>query len=311
MKNNYIKTKFPTIKKNKEGSMDRAKNIYELFKNNDILENITSKDIENYIEFADQLFGDGMGRRFVELAGEKVRKRQDGTRSRVMAVPSTNILLDITMTSFAIIFNTTNEFITGINILLFAGFTQVGSGLIYVDRLRRISYTIVITPTGGDMVVVIKGLKGQDSLMVPGVLYAQKFQGLPIVAGTAGYCGGKTPMPDCLIPEETHVYNPGSVVADRHLLAFYGEGTGQEYYRTGFMPDTFRVKSDNLSENLMISDNMKPLYTILEQIGDDLGFTSTRGPLFSSRYKLELFSSQRSNLRDSGFVAVDMETAFM
>ena len=150
MKNNYIKTKFPTIKKNKEGSMDRAKNIYELFKNNDILENITNKDIENYIEFADQPFGDGMGRRFMEVAaGEKVRKRKDGTRSRVMAVPSTNILLDITMTSFAIIFNTTNEFITGINILLFAGFTQVGSGLIDVDRLRRISYTIVITPLEG------------------------------------------------------------------------------------------------------------------------------------------------------------------
>ena len=76
------------------------------------------------------------------------------------------------------------------------------------------------------------------------------------------------------------------------------------------MPDTFRVKSDKI-ENLMISDNMKPLYTILEQIGDDLGFPSTRGPLLSSRYKLELFSSQRSNLRDSGFVAVDMETAFI
>ena len=117
-------------------------------------------------------------------------------------------------------------------------------------------------------------------------------------------------MPDYLLPEETHVYNPGSLVADRHLLAFYGEGTGQEYYRTGFIPDTFRVKSDKI-DNLMISDNMKPLYTILEQIGDDLGFTSTRGPLFSSRYKLELFSSQRSNLRDSGFVAVDMETAFI
>ena len=78
---NYIKTKFPTIKKNKEGSMDRAKNIYELFKNNDILENITDKNIENYIKFADQLFGDGMGRRFMEVAGEKVRKRKDGTRS--------------------------------------------------------------------------------------------------------------------------------------------------------------------------------------------------------------------------------------
>ena len=97
-----------------------------------------------------------MGRRFMEVAGEKARKRKDETWSRVMAVPSTNILLDITMTSFAIIFNTTNEFITGINILLFAGFTQVWSGLIYVDRLRRISYTIVITPThwrghgGGD-----------------------------------------------------------------------------------------------------------------------------------------------------------------
>ena len=137
-----------------------------------------------------------MGRRFMEVAGEKVRKRKDETWSRVMAVPSTNILLDITMTSFAIIFNTTNEFITGINILLFAGFTQVWSGLIYVDRLRRISYTIVITPTGGDMVVVIKGLKGQDSLMV---LYAQKFQGLPIVAGTAGYCGRNTPMPGYLL----------------------------------------------------------------------------------------------------------------
>ena len=146
---NYIKTKFSTIKKNKEGSMDRAKNIYELFKNNNILENITDKNIENYIKFADQLFGDGMGRRFMEVAGEKVRKRKDETWSRVMAVPSTNILLDITMTSFAIIFNTTNEFITGINILLFVGFTQVWSGLIYVDRLRRISYTIVITPTGG------------------------------------------------------------------------------------------------------------------------------------------------------------------
>ena len=84
------------------------------------------------------------------------------------------------------------------------------------------------------MVVVIKGLKGQDSLMV---LYAQKFQGLPIVAGTAGYCGRNNPMSDYLLPEETHVYNPGSLVADRHLLAFYGEGTGQEYYRTGFMPD--------------------------------------------------------------------------
>ena len=48
---NYIKTKFPTIKKNKEGSMDRAKNIYELFKNNDILENITDKNIKNYINF--------------------------------------------------------------------------------------------------------------------------------------------------------------------------------------------------------------------------------------------------------------------
>ena len=117
-------------------------------------------------------------------------------------------------------------------------------------------------------------------------------------------------MPDYFLPEETHVYNHGSLVADRHLLAFYGEGTGQEYYRTGFMPYIFCVKSDNI-ENLMISDNMKPLYTILEQIGDDLGFTSTRGPLFSSRYKLELFSSQRSNLRDSGFVAVDMETAFI
>ena len=117
----------------------------------------------------------------------------------------------------------------------------------------------------------------------------------------------------CLL-EETHVYIPGSLVADRHLLAFYGEGTGhQEYYRTGFIPDTFRVKSEVMTgqKNLMISDNMKPLYTILEQIGDDLGFPSTRGPLFSSRYKLELFSSQKSNLRDSGFVAVDMETAFI
>ena len=150
--------------------MDRAENIYELFKNNNILENITNKDNENYIELADQRFGDGMGRRFLEVAGKKVRKRKDGTRSRVMAVPSTNILLDITMTSFAIIFNTTNEFITGIDVLLFAGFTQVGSGLIYVDRLRRISYTIVFTTNGGDMVVGTKGLKGQDSVMVPAVL---------------------------------------------------------------------------------------------------------------------------------------------
>ena len=63
--------------------MDRAKNVYELFKNNDILENITDKNIENYIKFADQLFGDGMGRRFMEVAGVKVRKRKDGTRSRV------------------------------------------------------------------------------------------------------------------------------------------------------------------------------------------------------------------------------------
>ena len=155
--------------------------------------------VKYFCEFAGQLFGDGTGRRFMEIAGEKVRKRKDGKRSCVMAVPSTNILLDITMTSFAIIFNTPNEFITGINILLFAGFTQVGSGLIYVNRLRRISYSIVITPTGGDMVVVIKGLKGQDSLMVPTVLYEQKFQGLPIVAGTAGYCGRNTPMPDYLI----------------------------------------------------------------------------------------------------------------
>ena len=90
----------------------------------------------------------------------------------------------------------------------------------------------------------------------------------------------------------------------------FSQSENVDYYRTGFIPDTFRVKSDKI-DNLMISDNMKPLYTILEQIGDDLGFTSTRGPLFSSRYKLELFSSQRSNLRDSGFVAVDMETAFI
>ena len=46
----------------------------------------------------------------------------------------------------------------------------------------------MIMDTGGDLVVVLKGLKGLDSILVPGVLTQQKFEGIAMIVGTAAPC---------------------------------------------------------------------------------------------------------------------------
>ena len=171
----------------------------------------------------------------------------------------------------------------------------------------------MISPTGSDLVVLFKGLKGLDSILVPGVLSHQNFEGIAMIVGTAGYCGREEEMPQFLLPEARSVYNPASQVAAKQLLAFKGEGRDvKDCYRTGFNPETFRIKSNNTNfPNLLVPEAMMSMYNKLDQIGYNLGFKSTKGPLYSSRMKIELYSSQKTVLTECGFVGVDMETGFI
>ena len=77
-------------------------------------------------------------------------------------------------------------------------------------------------------------------------------------------------------------------------------------YRTGFSPANFRVKSIENVQNLLIPEQMN-IYETLEQIDDNLGYKSTRGPLYTSTTKIELFSAQKDVLTEFDFVGVDME----
>ena len=53
------------------------------------------------------------------------------------------------------------------------------------------------------------------------------------------------------------------------------------------------------------------MYKLLEKVGQNLGYKGTRGPLYTSTKKLELYSTQKEVLTHSGFVGVDMETGFL
>ena len=51
---------------------------------------------------------------------------------------------------------------------------------------------------------------------------------------------------------------------------------------------------------------------MLENIGKNIGYKATRGPLFTSTKKLELYSAQKEVLTHSGYVVgADMEMGFL
>ena len=235
---------------------DRALRIYELFRDVELLVPVNKDNINNYIIHADQVFGNGRGDRFYGIVGRKLRKRnKEGGREYIIMVPSITGLLDnnIKFCEFGIVFNTKNEFNLGVDLFLEGDYLQVGSGLLKVDKHRRMSWTILITPSCGNLVVLLKGLKGPDSILVPSVLTNLKFEGVAIVAGTCGYCGREEKMPDFLIPEPRIVYNPSSTVAGGQCLNFYAEGRDDgDLFRTGFAPPTFRVKSAKMNSSTLV-----------------------------------------------------------
>ena len=70
------------------------------------------------------------------------------------------------------------------------------------------------------------------------------------------------------------------------------------------------MKETKSFQNLSIPEKTN-IYEMLGNIGKNLGYKATRGPLFTSTKKLELYSAQKEVVTHSGFVGVDMETGFL
>ena len=59
---------------------EKAQNIFNLYKEKNLLEEVPEKQIEQYKKSCDNIFGKGMSESFLALAGNKKRKRLDGSR---------------------------------------------------------------------------------------------------------------------------------------------------------------------------------------------------------------------------------------